>query len=95
MEYDVWARSVIWQAERWLRHHMAAHNVPTPRTLHEVQELRAILHSIAAAELHRDLHEDEDRLLNELLDHRLANIATALGRLQPEIPSFLLDEGRN
>lgn len=55
----------------------------------DTHEARVMLRAAAVAELQRELHEQEERLLSELLQQR-TDTEGRPGRIVPEIPSFLL-----
>jgi hypothetical protein len=84
-DYDRFARAMIWQGERWLRIQISDEKMRATET----HELRVMLRAVAVAELQRDLHDQEERLLSELLQQR-TDTAGRRESVEPEIPSFLL-----
>jgi len=78
-EYDRYARAVWAQGQRWIHEHWP--RAASERTLHDARDL---LRTLAAREVGRLLHPQEEHLLGELLHASWEKHAA------PEIPNFLI-----
>lgn len=85
-DYDRYLRAVRRQGERWFTR--SAYRIA--RASIGMHEAREILWTVAARDLARSLHPQEERLLSELIQHEWSSIERWPDDAEPEIPAFLM-----